>query len=142
MTASFWIKKLKLKPHPEGGYYRETYRSKASTAIYYLLEKGDCSKLHRIKQDEVWHFYAGDPVVVWSLDKRGKASKVTLGKDSFQTVVPGGHWFGAYLPPKSRFALIGCTVAPAFTFKDFQLANPQKLLNLYSRYRKIILKLT
>ena len=142
MSASYWIKKLKLKPHPEGGWYRETYRSRFSTAIYYLLEKRHRSRLHRIQSDEIWHFYAGDPLVVWGVGAGNKEHGFLLGKEDFQAVIPAGTWFGAYLPGESQYVLVGCTVAPAFEFRHFELARREQLLNKFPRHQQMILKLT
>lgn len=124
-------------PHPEGGYFKETYRSlemfptprgprSASTAIYYLLEKGQSSRLHRIKSDEMWHFYEGDPLIVYEKRDDGTIKETLLGRDLkngqlLQYTVPAGVWFGAYLPEGSEFSLVGCTVSPGFDFADFEL---------------------
>ncbi len=160
MTSSKLIKKLKLKPHPEGGYYRETYRAKdqvmrqgdgairsVATGIYFLLHAKDISALHRIKSDETWHFYEGSPVALWILDpKTRKARTVKLGRNSakgevFQAVVPAGCWFGARLPLQG-FALLGCTVSPGFDFRDFEMAVRDNLIRKYPRHKKAILDLT
>ena len=133
MTADQLIAVLDLKPHPEGGYYKETYRSPGkiqasstgpkdrpfSTAIYYLLVPGTCSHFHRISSDEVFHFYQGDPVTwVW-LTAEGGMKKVVLGNDLaagqvLQMVVPAGTWFGGSLNEGGKYALMGTTVAPVF----------------------------
>jgi predicted cupin superfamily sugar epimerase len=128
-----------LIPHPEGGYFQETYRSpesistpsgerSVSTAIFYLLTKGQSSRLHRIKSDEMWHFYEGDPLIVFEKEDNGLIKETVLGKDlsknqKFQYVVPANRWFGAYLPEGSNYALVGCTVSPGFDFSDFELAE-------------------
>lgn len=132
------IKHYNLLPHPEGGYFQETYKAKetfitergersASTGIFYLLKKGQGSKLHRIKSDEMWHFYEGDPLIVYEENEKGERKETVLGRDfkkgqKLQYVVPAGVWFGAYLPEGSEFALVGCTVSPGFDFQDFELA--------------------
>lgn len=126
-----------LIPHPEGGYFKETYRSSeitqtpsgkrpVSTAIIYLLCQGQASKLHRIKSDEMWHFYEGDPLVVFEKNEDGLIQETVLGRDFLkgqrvQYTVPASKWFGAYLPEGSLYSLVGCTVAPGFDFKDFEL---------------------
>ena len=158
------IRVYKLKPHPEGGYFRESYRSagtipaaalggnlsgerNCSTAIYFLLPEGSKSKLHRIKSDETWHFYMGGPLTLAQIFPDGRVENVTLGQDikagqKFQHVVPAGCWFGAYPEPGSGFSFAGCTVAPGFDFADFELAVPETLLALFPHAANIIKKLT
>jgi len=153
---------LDLAPHPEGGYFRETYRAtesigaaalplngarSISTAIYFLLEAGQCSHLHRIRSDEVWHFYAGDPLIVVEIDAAGSLKTTRLGGDLgaggvYQHVVPAGVWFGAIPADGGRFSLVGCTVAPGFDFADLQLADREKLLAEYPRLQDWICRLT
>jgi len=147
---------LKLAPHPEGGYFRESYRAEGkvpridrnhSTAIYYLLEGDDCSKLHRIASDEMWHFYMGDPLVVVEIDSDGVVSETTLGTNlksgqTLQHVVPAKRWFGAYLPDGSEYALVGCTVAPGFDFDDFEMGERDALLKRYPDAKPAIERLT
>lgn len=131
-----------MQPHPEGGFYKETYRSQHSTAIYYLLTKGHKSSLHRIKSDEVWHFYGGDSLVVVELLDNGSFKETQLSSDGLvQYVVPAGVWFGAYLPDDSQFAFVGCTVSPAFEFKDFELGNKSDLVKKYPQAVSVINKL-
>lgn len=158
------VARLNLAPHPEGGFYRETYRAAEaipnaglparfhgdrshSTAIYYLLRAGDRSKLHRIKSDEVWHFYAGDPLVIVAMAPNGQLTETILGHDFAagqvpQHVVPAGHWFGAIPAKGSTFALTGCTVAPGFDFADFELATRDALLADFPQHRAWIERLT
>ena len=139
-TATDWIKKLRLRPHPEGGYFRETYRSKetipaaalparfkrqekrsVSTAIYFLITKGKPSYPHRIKSDEMWHFYAGDGLSLTMVSPHGRKRKVKMGKEAvLQAVVPAGWWMSAEVE-RGAYALVGCTVAPGFDFNDFEL---------------------
>lgn len=131
------IKAYDLLPHPEGGFYKETYRSKemtmtsrgerpVATGIFYLLSQGQKSNLHRIKSDEMWHFYGGDALVVYEKNDDGSIKETVLGRDltrgqKVQYTVPAGVWFGAYLPEGSEFAFVGCTVSPGFDFQDFEL---------------------
>ncbi len=145
-----WIQRLNLIPHPEGGFYRETYRADlrlagsvlgpgfhgsraVSTAIYYLLEAGQVSKFHRIRSDELWHFYDGVPLVLHGLDERHGYFNFRLGRHEGtlpQAVIPAGVWFAAELAPgcaSDDFALVGCTVAPGFDFQDFEMADPRCL---------------
>ncbi|MDP3158039.1 MAG: cupin domain-containing protein [Archangium sp.] len=148
------IADYQLAPHPEGGYFRETYRSKQtlagsgrslSTAIYYLLPAGQRSLLHRIGADEVWHFYRGDPLLVIELQP-GAAAKVTrLGRERgelLQYVVPAGTWFGALPAPGSRYSLVGCTVSPGFEFSDFELGKRDALLAQFPEAREHVEALT
>ena len=141
-AAQKLVEALNLKPHPEGGFFRETYRDKngASTAIYYLLADGDISRLHRIKSDEVWHHYAGDLLTVAQLGAGGSYKETILGGGLPQHVVPAGDWFGAYLP-KGGFALVGCTVAPAFLFADLEFGDRSTLLKSHPAAKAIIAKL-
>ncbi len=132
-TAREIIDKLELQPHPEGGWYKETYRHDPEdgargdqTAIFFLLEKGQSSHWHRIDAVEMWHWYAGSPLVLKSHD--GKQEQVvTLGPDVLagqtpQFVIPEQHWQAA--SAEDGWALVGCTVAPAFEFDRFELAEP------------------
>jgi predicted cupin superfamily sugar epimerase len=163
-TADELVKQLDLARHPEGGWYRETYRSgefvtasalpgrfggprSFSTSIYFLLEKGDISALHRIKSDEIWHFYGGAPLTLHAFTLQGDHLELKLGPDlaagdSFQIVVPAGCWFGAELSGPGEYSLVGCTVAPGFDFADFQLGNRRDLQHLIPRYKEIINRLT
>lgn len=134
MNITELISRFDLKPHPEGGYFKETYRSESATGIYYLLGKGDSSSFHRIKSDEMWHFYSGDPLIVVEIDANGEIKETVIGPNTtFQYVVPAGVWFGAYLPKGSEYALVGCTVAPAFNFKDFEMGNKEELLKQFPK---------
>lgn len=141
--ALFYINNLKLQPHPEGGYFKETYRATEnilanslpkrfsgnrsfSTAIYYLLQQGDFSAFHRIKSDECWHFYAGKTLLIHIIEADGTYSCVNLGTnvdtgETFQFVVPANAWFAAEPAEASAFTLVGCTVAPGFDFLDFEM---------------------
>lgn len=162
--AAYWIQKLDLKPHPEGGYYRQTYRAElqlarealpqqftgprpVSTAIYFLLEKDNFSAFHRLQSDELWHFYAGVALLVHVIDAEGRYSLLRLGSDpeadeALQAVVKAGCWFASEVTDCKSFALVGCTVAPGFDFEDFELAQRAELARNYPQHRKIIEKLT
>lgn len=130
-----------LLPHPEGGFYKETYRSEFSTGIFYLLSSGHKSSLHRIKSDEMWHFYSGDALIVAEITENGEVKETRLDKDNVQYVVPAGVWFGAYLPDGAEFAFVGCTVAPAFHFSDFEMGDKALLIKEYPKAQPIIDKL-
>lgn len=153
MNAQHYIKTLELLPHPEGGYYKETYRSSASlilpqgernysTAIYFLLEDGNFSAFHKIKSDELWHFYAGDVLEVIEITNDGKLKITELGPTNFQYGVPAGHWFGSRVKKGGTFSLVGCTVAPGFDFSDFEMAEREKLLHAFPQHKNIINSLT
>lgn len=163
-TAAELIKLLCLLPHPEGGWYRETHRSAlnitaaglplsfggeraASTAIYFLLKKGDISALHRIKSDELWHFYAGTALTISVINPSGEYLDISLGSalangESFQVVVPAGCWFGAEVSGPGEYALVGCTVAPGFDFADFEMGKRTELLDKYPDHAAVIKRLT
>ena len=148
---------LGLSPHPEGGFFRETFRAPlavdapqgtraASTAIYFLLPAGSFSALHRVRSDEVWHHYDGDPVELYTLRDDGEPSVVRLGRDLArgdrpQVVVPAGVWQAA-VPVGERFALCGCTVAPGFDFADFELPSRAQLVERFPQVRELVLRLT
>lgn len=161
-NAPYWIKQLGLIRHPEGGWFAETYRSPESvsgtalperfqgdrsfcTAIYFLLEQGDFSALHRIKSDEIWHFHTGGRLNIEVISPEGVHEQKVLGGysargESFQTVVTAGSWFGAEVC--DRFALVGCTVSPGFDFSDFELARFDGLNRLFPQHETLIRRLT
>jgi len=142
LSASEIINTLGLLPHPEGGYFKETYRSAGvistlqrnyATAIFYLLANGDKSHLHRIKQDEIWHFYLGGRMRLYMISPEGEYQEVILGQDILngellQYVVPAGWWFGAAPAEGVEYSLVSCTVAPGFDFADFEIADKEKLI--------------
>jgi predicted cupin superfamily sugar epimerase len=130
-----------LLPHPEGGFYRETYRSEASTGIFYLLTRGQKSSFHRIKSDEMWHFYGGDSISIVEITSDKTIKETILDKNNVQYVVPANVWFGAYLPDGSEYAFTGCTVAPAFHFKDFEMGNKERMLVEFPKAKDMIEKL-
>ncbi len=124
-SAKYWIEKLDMKPHPEGGYYRESFKSPAqitspegntrstATSIYYLLESGDRSHFHRLGADEVWYFHAGDPADIHFISPEGKYYVERIGlEDHLQVVIPKGHLFGATLPEGSGYILVGLHGGP------------------------------
>jgi uncharacterized protein len=132
-SASDIIARLELKPHPEGGYYRETFRDvrgdaqgrAMSTAIYYLLARGDRSHWHRIDAVEIWHYYSGAALTLRIANEGCAAHTVTLGADVAagqrpQAIVPAGAWQSA--ESTGDWTLVGCTVAPAFEFANFEMA--------------------
>ena len=133
MTADDIISHLKLAPHPEGGYYRQTWIAgnagrATGTCIYFLLKQGEGSHWHRVDATEIWHYYAGDPLILRIADtKDGPAKSHILGPNLTggeypQVIVPVGHWQAA--ATKGAYTLVGCTVSPGFQFEGFELAPP------------------
>jgi predicted cupin superfamily sugar epimerase len=155
--ARAWVQALGLAPHPEGGLFVETFRAprllrapqgerSASTAIYFLLPAGAFSALHRVRSDEVWHHYDGDPVELHTIDDSGAHHAAILGDDVAggalpQRVVPAGVWQAA-VPVGVRFALCGCTVAPGFDFADFEMPPRPELLRLFPQHAALVTRLT
>lgn len=135
------VKLHNLLPHPEGGFFKETYRSEFSTGIFYLLQKGQKSSFHRIKSDEMWHFYSGDSISIVEITQTGTIKETILNKNNVQYVVPANVWFGAYLPDGSEFAFTGCTVAPAFHFSNFEMGNKEVMLAKFPNAKEMIEKL-
>jgi len=160
--ASKYIKQLGLKKHPEGGYFREVYRSgeiilpkhlpgryktsrNFSTSIYFLLEGKQFSAFHLLQSDEIWHFYEGCPVIVYTIDKKGNLTLQKLGREkdcNFQMTIKNQNWFAAELADKKSFALFGCTVSPGFEFDDFKLGNREQLKRKFPQHASLINKLT
>jgi uncharacterized protein len=159
-SAEQLIQQYKLEPHPEGGWYKETYRSLEliaatalperfsgarafSTAIYFLLEAGNFSAFHKIKSDECWHFYSGDPLDLYILKQDGNLEVIHLGNDIskqqvFQYVVPANCWFASKPSAESKFSFLGCTVAPGFHFSDFELATADSLASEFPQHKDLI----
>ncbi len=159
-TVRELVEKFQLVPHPEGGFYKEMYRSqevidKASlpdrflgdrhfaTAIYFLLEKNNFSAFHRIQSDECWHFYAGQTLHVHVIHLNGEYEKIALGNninqgETFQAMVPAGSWFASETAPGSDFSFVGCTVAPGFDFADFELAKAEELTAAFPNFAVLI----
>jgi hypothetical protein len=158
------ILKLGLQPHPEGGYFRETYRSEGSiieesldeqyagsrnysTCIYFLLTSERFSAFHRIKQDEIWHFYFGSPIRLHIISEAGLHSEHVIGIDLErgevpQLVVPGGCWFAAEVFEEDSYSLVGCTVSPGFSFEDFEMKGKDELTALFPKCHNLIERLT
>jgi len=154
------INKYELLPHPEGGWYKETFRSNEmiaadqlskrfsgervmSTAIYFLLEKGNFSAFHRIQSDECWHFYAGQTLEIFVIDENGVLLVTRLGNnieagECFQYVVPANLWFASRPADTSTFSFVGCTVAPGFDFADFELAHEHDLSAQFPQHKNLI----
>jgi predicted cupin superfamily sugar epimerase len=157
------VSAFNLLPHPEGGFYAETYRSTEaisgknlperfsgdrsfSTAIYFLLPAGNFSAFHRIQSDECWHFYEGGSLNVYVIHTSGELQIIRLGKDiangeTYQAVVPAGCWFASRPANGTEYALVGCTVAPGFDFADFELAYADKLIADFPQHETVIREL-
>lgn len=164
LTAQTYIQALNLQAHPEGGFFRETYRSKCvaavslddltdmvhrniSTGILFLLEEGNFSAFHQIKSDEMWHFYAGQSLEVLELTDSGELLCTRMGPDILggdvpQHVVWANTWFASRVASGGEFSLVGCTVAPGFDFTDFRLADRRTLQANFPQHSKLIAELT
>lgn len=163
MNFQYWIDQLDLKAHPEGGFYRETYRSNdlipigtfdrfpylrnTSTAIYFLLPSEKISAFHRILSDELWFFHAGSSLLIHSLDNVSGLQTHRLGLDiekgdQPQITIPAQCWFGSEVEDPESYSLVSCTVAPGFDFTDFEMAKREKLSEEYPEHKELIKKLT
>jgi len=162
-NARYFADKYAMQPHPEGGWYKETYRADEqveaahlparfrgsrsfSTAIYFMLEGHHFSAFHRIKSDEVWHFYEGGPLHVYVINEQGNLQIIKLGRNPdegevFQGVVMAGCWFASRPCSGTAFSLVGCTVAPGFDFTDFELAKGEELSQQYPQHTELIMEL-
>ena len=162
-NTAYWVRHLKLQPHPEGGFYKETFRSAELiskdalperftgsrcfyTAIYFLLEQGNFSAFHRIQSDECWHFYAGDPLQIHIIHTDGNYTSILLGNqpdkgEQFQAMVPAGAWFASETAQGGSYSLVGCTVSPGFDFTDFELADADTLSAMYPDKEVLIRRL-
>ena len=161
--AKYYIEQFEMLKHPEGGWYKETYRARGvisgselegfggdrsySTAIYFLLINGNPSVFHRIKADEVWHFYDGHALAIHELDKAGRYTEHRLGLDLDRTeepqlVIKGGSWFASEIIKEQGWCLVGCTVAPGFDFEDFEMAERRGLIEKYPDHSELITRLT
>jgi hypothetical protein len=159
-SADYYIEKLGLTKHVEGGSFKETYRANLvlnrqnlpadfngnrsiSTGIYFLLEHGQFSAFHKIASDEMWHFYHGQTLTVYEIEPNGNLIAHKLGTDlengeSFQCVIKAGNWFGSRCEVANGFSLVGCTVAPGFDFDDFELADKNTLIQAFPHLSVLI----
>ena len=162
--ADYYIEKLALEVHPEGGYFREVYRCEEgvvgpnlpsrygtdrcfSTAIYYLLKDEQFSAFHRLKSDELWHYYAGSPMKIYSIEPSGDSKTITIGPDLdgnelLQAVIKRHCWFAARVKHLNSFSLVGCTVAPGFDFEDFEMGVQASLMREFPQHADLISALT
>lgn len=163
-AATQWIRRLRLVPHPEGGFYREVYRSAGTlagkalpsryrgprsmaTSIYFLLRSQDVSQFHRLASDEIWYYHAGSPLTLHVIDPHGRYRAFRLGLEAGtrqqpQLTIPRRHWFGATVDRPRQYTLLSCTVAPGFDFEDFELADRDTLLRLCPKQPALIRRLT
>ena len=155
-NAEYWINKLELSPHPEGGFYKEVYRAEESisnsalpsrysgdrshaTTIYFLLRSCDISRLHRLKSDEIWYFHQGSPLELSIIYPDGQLETIPMSTDdNLQAVIPNNTWFGAKVLEEDSYSLISCSVHPGFDFNDFELANKEELLAEYPQHKELI----
>lgn len=153
-SAKYYIENLGMTPHAEGGYYKESVVSKdlfrddknLFTSIYFLLETGEVSNFHRLKSDEMWYYHDGQPLTIYMITPDGELITKQLGLNVEngelpQVLVPKGYIFGSSMN-NDGFALVGCMVAPAFTFEDFELFKRNDLLEMYPHLEDVIIKLT
>ncbi|EPY2304527.1 cupin domain-containing protein [Clostridium sporogenes] len=161
--ANYFIEKLDMTAHPEGGYYKESFISAENitdsdltttfedkrilwTSIYFLLRNGEVSNFHRLKSDEMWYYHSGSPLTIYMITPEGELITEQLGLDiekgeKPQVLVPKNYIFGSAMNNKG-YALVGCMVSPGFEFRDFELFERNTLLNLYPKYKETIEKLT
>ena len=164
MDVKTIITKLGLQPHPEGGYFKEIYRSHElvssdalperysgsrcfGTSIYFLLSEKQFSTFHRIKSDEIWNYHLGSSLFIHIIYPDGNYERIKLGADVVNNEVPQyivkqGCWFGAELTDKNSYTLVGCSVAPGFDFADFEMAQRDKLISKFPQHKDIITQLT
>lgn len=169
ISGDYYKKILELKPHPEGGLYTVFYESKdevkplhprygkediyrpAGSSIYYLLQHNEFSAFHEVNSPEIWHYYTGNsPIAIYEIGKNGQCTKHILGNPSqtpeavFQVLIEANQIFAAELfhQNSNSFALVGCTVSPGFTFKDFKLHNRAELISSYPMQKELIVRLT
>ena len=164
MNARDWIEQLGLIEHPEGGYFREIYRSgyrmaeeilpfgiegehSLGTSIYFLITHEKPSHFHRLTSDEVWFFHEGSPVTLHFIETDGTYRQLELGRnpdhgETFQQTVPAGTWFGATVEEPEGFGLTSCVVFPGFEFSDFELGKRSDLLRSFPEHQGIIERLT
>ncbi len=162
--GTYWIQKLGMERHTEGGFFKETYRTNSfieksqlpdefpgkrhlATAIYFLLDKNDHSTFHRLKADEIWHYYAGSSLILYLLHPDGKMETIHLGTDleageKPQAIIKNNTWFAAELKDKRTYGLYGCTTSPGFEYEDFEMGDKKQLLEKYPQHEAILSRLT
>ncbi|GAA3962157.1 cupin domain-containing protein [Mucilaginibacter dorajii] len=158
-NAAYWITHLQLQPHPEGGYYKEVFRSaqlvnrqhqpevvkEARTSIYYLLESKDFSAFHRLSSDEIWYFHKGDPLVIYAINSDGALTTHELSdapSGSLSIVIEPGIWFASQPMVKDGFSLVSCAVAPGFDFSEFEMGGKETLQSLFPKHADLVARLS
>ena len=158
------IEKLNLLPHPEGGYFKEVYRSSGvieseilgsefsgsrnyATSIYFMLTSDTFSAFHKINQDEIWHYYDGSAIELHVISESGQHTQHVIGKDIFNNQVPqlvvlANHWFAAKIINYNDYSLVGCGVSPGFDFRDFILPTRQELVQKFPQHEDLITAFT
>lgn len=160
--ANYWIKQLKLQPHPEGGHYTETYKSQiyssnselnncvtnkhCSSLIYFLLKDNEYSAFHKLNSDEVWIYNSGGSVNIYIIDSSGKLTIEKFGSniengDNLQVFIPANSWFAAELINKTDYSLMSCLVSPGFEWNDFELGKSVMLELKFPKYKTLFEKL-
>jgi len=150
--ASYWIQKLNLLPHPEGGFYAETFRAdlevdagfgkrSALTSIFYLLKAEDFSGFHRIKSPELWYWHAGETLLIHEIDETGTLHTHHLSEENPFAAIAPKSWFASELKNKSAYVLVSCAVAPGFDFADFEMAKAAALIHQFPKHFKILSRL-
>ncbi len=161
-SADYWIQHLNLKPHPEGGFYSEVYRSninvssnqlpigfegdrRLATSIFFLLRSKDISKMHRLKSDEMWYFHHGSPVKIIVINREGHKKTIKLGAnpekaEHFFTLIPAGNIFAAEVIEPDTYSLFSCIVTPGFEFDDFELFDKEELIQAYPKHEELFKK--
>lgn len=162
--ANYWIRQLELEPHPEGGFFKEVYRSpleiygkalpigfqssrRLMTSIYYLLRSDQVSKFHRLKSDEIWLYHAGSSAKIILLDKQGAKQTLNIGpriekSEKPQILIPAGSIFAASLTTPDSFGLFSCIVSPGFEFEDFEMIERDDLIQNFPKQTELIKKYT
>ena len=162
IDEQYYITKLGLEPHPEGGFYKSTFASEAVisdqklirdnkerklfTSIYFLLRSQDISHFHRLKSDELWYYHGGSSLTVHVIDENGEYNEMKLGLDLEngerpQVLVRKNTIFGSSVKEENTFSLVGCMVSPGFDFEDFELFKQEELLQTYPQHKEIIMKM-
>ena len=143
------IEKYQLEPHPEGGYFRQLYGNdekgkKDLSTIYYMLTNNDLSAFHRLHgMTEIWYYHAGEPLNIYVIDSKGNLAIHNLSPDGeMQVVILPEQWFAAEIPSKKGYCLVGCAVAPAFSFENFELGQKDTLLRQFPQYATLIERLS
>lgn len=155
-SKKYWINKLELQPHPEGGFYKEVFRSTqkieaqgltkdALTSIHFLISENDFSHFHILQSDEIWYHHQGANAIIHCIDKNGTYTKHTLGKEhNLQVIIPRNTHFAAEYSSNQQddYTLVGCAVAPGFEFSDFKMSSKSELLSLCSSEEGLISRLS